>query len=277
MIKSMKYNLYNKTLFNRLTVVNFSLVVVVGFFFFIFNINPFTAQISYLLWFPPGSCNASQQHTPHSCVTWLPLFSPLRLLSSSQLSTLLFLSSLSSPSTPASRWCLLVHFCALCVMSSGKTHRYNRHSGGAAAAAIAAAIPSSPSTPPADSSSGVRDMSVKTREIWITCCEFLLQLIDCLNNLRVTVTPIGLFTIQFIFSLLQGRMEASFGPTFSAVAAGTKGDAQKNLPPYQIFTLSILHVLNFLLYRFLIALICFQLKGPTPISSTEELLPPPAL
>lgn len=201
---------------------------------------------------------------------------------------LLFLSSLPSPSIPASCWCLLVHFCALCVMSSGKTHRYNRHSGGAAAAAIAAAIPSSPSTPPADSSSGVRDMNVKKREIWITCCEFLLKLIDCLNNLRVTVTPHCLLTIQFILSLLQGRMEASFGPSFSAVATGTKGDAQKNLPPYQTFTLSVLHFLNFLwvkelcysvsmLYRFLIALICFQLKGPTPISSTEELLPPPAL
>lgn len=200
------------------------------------------AQISYLLWFPPGSCNASQQHTPHSCVTLLPLFSSLRLLISSHLSALLlFLLSLPRPSTPASCWCLLVHFCALCVMSSGKTHRYNRYPGGAAAAAIAAAIPSSPSTPPADSSSGVRDMSVKKREIWITCCEFLLQLIDCLNNLRVTETPYCLFTIQFILSLLQGRMEASFGPTFSAVAAGTKGDAQKNLPPYQTFIYNILY------------------------------------
>lgn len=124
------------------------------------------AWISYLLWFPPDSCNASQQHTPHSCVTRLPLFSSLRLLISSHLSALfLFLSSLPLSSTPASCWCLLLHFCALCVMSSGKTHRYNRHSGGAAAAAIAAAIPSSPSTPPADSSSGVRDMSVKKREI----------------------------------------------------------------------------------------------------------------
>lgn len=162
MVKSIKYNLYIYVLFSD----GCKLFSCCFFFLFIFNMNSFMAQISYLLWFPPGSCNASQQHTPHSCVIQLPLFSSLRLLISSHLSALpLFLSSLPLPSTPASCWCLLVHFCALCVMSSGKTHRYNRHSGGAAAAAIAAAIPSSPSTPPADSSSGVRYMSVKKREI----------------------------------------------------------------------------------------------------------------
>lgn len=86
---------------------------------------------------------------------------------------LIFFSSPPSPcrpSSPPSSRRLLRAFLSVryCVMSSGKTHRYNRYSGGAAAAAaaIAAAIPSSPSTPPAES--GVGDTLVNIESCFAT-------------------------------------------------------------------------------------------------------------
>ena len=79
-------------------------------------------------------------------------------------------------------------------------------------------------------------------------------------------------------------MEASFGPTFSAVAAGAKGDTLNSL--LFLNALSLAAFLSFfcliVLYYFTIlacepAFTYFQQKGPAPTSSTEEPPPPPVL
>lgn len=85
------------------------------------------------------------------------------------------------------------------VMSSSKTSRYNRYSGGAAAPAAAPVV--TPSTPPADSCSTVRYI-----------------------YLYIPVSKVIIYW-ECLCASFQSRMEASFGPTFSTVTAGAKGDA----------------------------------------------------
>lgn len=90
------------------------------------------------------------------------------------------------------------------------------------------------------------------------------------GNVLVWFLNIGT-TPEIGLTLLQSRMEASFGPTFAAVAAGAKGEAQITSPTTWCFYLLPPGPINDNYDSCL-----FQQKHPALINNIEELHHPPA-